>query len=128
MANGKTTSKQDAQRPSTHTESESDGRRPSDEQADPSLSAFDPNEEPLSVAEEIAHEVHRTGKPPEDPYEQLKQNETHITELQKMSMSELIDAARKDSVGDVAGMKKQDLIFKILKARVKMNGLMFGGE
>jgi transcription termination factor Rho len=26
----------------------------------------------------------------------------------------------------VAGMKKQDLIFKILKERVKMNGLMYG--
>jgi transcription termination factor Rho len=29
-------------------------------------------------------------------------------------------------VADVAGMKKQDLIFKILKERVKMNGLMYG--
>ena len=39
---------------------------------------------------------------------------------------ELIDEARKENVTEVAGMKKQDLIFKILKERVKMNGLMYG--
>ncbi|MFV1967405.1 MAG: transcription termination factor Rho [Pirellulaceae bacterium] len=50
----------------------------------------------------------------------------HIAELQRMSMGELIDEARQENVTDVAGMKKQDLIFKILKERVKMNGLMYG--
>ncbi|MGE3780788.1 MAG: transcription termination factor Rho [Pirellulaceae bacterium] len=50
----------------------------------------------------------------------------HIAELQKMSMAQLIDEARKDNVKDLTGMKKQDLIFRILKERVKMNGLMYG--
>ncbi|MCA9214114.1 MAG: transcription termination factor Rho [Planctomycetales bacterium] len=50
----------------------------------------------------------------------------HIAELQRMSMAELIEEARSDNVQDVAGMKKQDLIFRILKERVKMNGLMYG--
>ncbi|MEQ8785000.1 MAG: transcription termination factor Rho [Pirellulaceae bacterium] len=50
----------------------------------------------------------------------------HIAELQKMSMSELLTEARRDNVKEVAGMKKQDLIFRILKERVKMNGLMYG--
>jgi len=84
-------------------------------------------QEPLSLAEELAEEVVR-GKldEPQDRYEKIKQGEVHIAELQKMSMSELIDEARKENVTDVSGMKKQDLIFKILKERVKMNGLMYG--
>jgi len=41
-------------------------------------------------------------------------------------MSQLIDEARHEKLKDVMGMKKQDLIFKILKERVKMNGLMYG--
>ena len=61
-----------------------------------------------------------------DRYEKIKQGEIHIAELQKMSMGELIEEARRDNVTDVAGMKKQDLIFRILKERVKMNGLMYG--
>ena len=57
----------------------------------------------------------------------LKQTgDTHIAELQKMSMAELIEEARKDNLTDYAGIKKQDLIFRILKERVKLNGLMYG--
>jgi len=43
-----------------------------------------------------------------------------------MSMSQLIDEARKENLADYTGIKKQDLIFRILKERVKLNGLMFG--
>ncbi|MEZ6113891.1 MAG: transcription termination factor Rho [Pirellulaceae bacterium] len=50
----------------------------------------------------------------------------HIAELQRMSMTQLIEAARTENISEVTGMKKQDLIFKILKERVKMNGLMYG--
>ncbi len=57
---------------------------------------------------------------------ETKQDQLHIAELQKMNMSELIDAARQENVEDVVGVRRQDLIFKILKERVKLNGLMFG--
>jgi transcription termination factor Rho len=84
-------------------------------------------QEPLSLAEELAVEAARGGgEESEDRYERIKQGEVHIAELQKMNMSQLIEEARKDNVKDVAGMKKQDLIFNILKERVKMNGLMYG--
>ena len=43
-----------------------------------------------------------------------------------MSMAELIEEARKENLTDYAGVKKQDLIFRILKERVKLNGLMYG--
>ena len=86
-------------------------------------------QEPLSLAEELAEEADRRGTTTDelyDRYEKIKQGEVHIAELQKMSMGQLIEEARRENVTDVAGMKKQDLIFKILKERVKMNGLMYG--
>ena len=82
--------------------------------------------EPVSLAEEIAAEVERGGDETQQRYEKIKQGEIHIAELQKMTMTQLIDAARTENVSDVLGLKKQDLIFKILKERVKMNGLMYG--
>ena len=59
-------------------------------------------------------------------YDLLKQTDTKIAELQKLSMAELIELARSEKVAEIAGEKKHDLIFKILKERVKLNGLMFG--
>ncbi|WDI45233.1 transcription termination factor Rho [Bremerella sp. P1] len=50
----------------------------------------------------------------------------HIAELQKMSMQDLIEEARKENLEDVSGSRRQDLIFRILKERVKMSGLMYG--
>ena len=82
--------------------------------------------EPLSLAEEIAEEANREGGGPNARYEKIKQSEIHIAELQKMSMAELIEEARQDKVTELADMKRQDLIFKILKERVKINGLMYG--
>ena len=52
--------------------------------------------------------------------------EVHLTELQKMTMPQLIRTAKSEGVSEYTGLKKQDLIFKILKERVKQNGLMFG--
>ncbi len=83
--------------------------------------------EPLSLAEEIAEEVDAgVFDESHDRYEKIKQSEIHLAELQKMSMGQLLDEARKDNVSDAPGLKKQDLIFRILKERVKMNGLMYG--
>jgi transcription termination factor Rho len=93
---------------------------------DPDVLKYDNEGEPTSLAEEIADEVARSGEDPQDRYERIKQGEIHIAELQKLNMSQLLDEARKDKLKDVAGAKKQDLIFRILKERVKMNGLMYG--
>jgi transcription termination factor Rho len=84
--------------------------------------------EPLSLAEELAALADRGEL--EEAVEKLpkvsKQAETHIAELQRMTMPQLIEEARKENLSEVAGMKRQDLIFRILKERVKMNGLMYG--
>ena len=85
-------------------------------------------EEPISLAEEIAAESRRPrAAEARDRYEEIKQSgDTHIAELQRMSMAELIEEARKENLTDYAGIKKQELIFRILKQRVKLNGLMYG--
>jgi transcription termination factor Rho len=62
----------------------------------------------------------------DDRYEEIKRGETHIAELQRMTMQQLLATARKEGLVDYMGLKKQDLIFKILKERTKLNGLMFG--
>ena len=93
---------------------------------DPIQEIYD--EEPVSMAEEIAEGADRYDDArTNERYEQIKlSGDTHIAELQRMSMAELIDEAKKENLSDYAGMKKQDLIFKILKERVKLNGLMYG--
>ena len=81
--------------------------------------------EPISLAEELAAEAER-GEDTLDRYEMIKQGDVHIAELQKMSMQQLIEEGRRENLTDITGLKKQDLIFKILKERVKLNGLMYG--
>src|SRR3972149_6105883 len=61
-----------------------------------------------------------------EKYEEIKRGEMHITELQKMTIKELQDTAKREGVKEYTGLKKQDLIFKILKERVNQNGLMYG--
>jgi transcription termination factor Rho len=61
-------------------------------------------------------------------YEEVKRGSTYITELQQMTMVQLQKLAKDETIPreEWVGLKKQDLIFKILKERVKQNGLMFG--
>ncbi len=61
-------------------------------------------------------------------YEEIKRGSTFITQLQQMTLAQLQESARADAVPreEWAGLKKQDLIFRILKERVKQNGLMLG--
>ena len=61
-------------------------------------------------------------------YEEIKHGKTYIIELQHMTMVQLQKLARDEKIEreEWVGLKKQDLIFKILKERVKQNGLMYG--
>ena len=49
-----------------------------------------------------------------------------LAKLKKMKMSELNELAHKMKVNGVSGMKKQDLIFKILQAQPEKDGVMTG--
>lgn len=55
-----------------------------------------------------------------------KKEELNIRQLQKMTIKELQDLAKREGVKEYHGLKKQELIFKILKDRVTQNGLMYG--
>ncbi len=59
-------------------------------------------------------------------YESVKGGKLYIRDLQKMEVHQLHDMARADGIQDYIGMKKQDLIFQILRSRIKQNGLMYG--
>ena len=59
-------------------------------------------------------------------YEEIKRGEIHITELQKMTVAELHEVAKNEGTTEFTGLKKQDLVFQILKDRINRNGLMYG--
>ncbi|MEZ6059457.1 MAG: transcription termination factor Rho [Planctomycetaceae bacterium] len=50
----------------------------------------------------------------------------NIADLQRMSMKELLEIAKQEKLTEYNGLKKQDLIFRILKERTRLSGLMFG--
>ncbi len=61
-----------------------------------------------------------------EKYEEIKKGDMHITALQKMTIKALQNSAKKEGIQEYSGLKKQELIFKILKERVNQNGLMYG--
>ena len=61
-----------------------------------------------------------------EKYEAVKRGETHITALQKLTIPDLHELAQEEGIEEYTGLKKQDLVFSILKMRVQQNGLMYG--
>jgi transcription termination factor Rho len=84
-----------------------------------------------SATGEVVDEEDDEDYSPYDPetkarYEQIKRNESRLADLQKMTMQQLLKLAKEEGVPDFVGLKKQDLIFRILRHRCEVNGLMFG--
>jgi transcription termination factor Rho len=59
-------------------------------------------------------------------YEQVKGGKLYIKDLQTMDIHGLHDIAKQEGIQDYIGLKKQDLIFQILRSRIRQNGLMYG--
>lgn len=59
-------------------------------------------------------------------YEKAKKSDVTVGTLQKMTVDELHELAKKEELEDFTGLKKQDLIFHILKCRISQQGLMYG--
>ncbi len=76
------------------------------------------------TTEEIETKPKRNGKK-EKERDEIHQ-EIKLSDLQKMTVTELHEIARREGLSDYTGLKKQDLIFKILKERIQKNGLMYG--
>ncbi|GMU92882.1 MAG: transcription termination factor Rho [Candidatus Hydrogenedentota bacterium] len=52
--------------------------------------------------------------------------EISIADLKRMTMQELLDTARELNIDGYSGLKKQDLIFKILQTRIVNAGSLYG--
>lgn len=59
-------------------------------------------------------------------YEEIKRGGNHLTDLQQKSLPELVEIAKEIGITEVEGLPKQNLVFLIIKERVKQNGLMLG--
>jgi transcription termination factor Rho len=59
-------------------------------------------------------------------YERIKRGNLHITDLQNLEVTELHTLAKKEGINDYMGMAKQELVFRILKERIRQEGLMYG--
>lgn len=59
-------------------------------------------------------------------YERIKKGNLYLTDLQRLGVSELHEIAKKEGIVEYSALKKQELIFRILKERIRQNGLMYG--
>ncbi len=59
-------------------------------------------------------------------YERVKKGDLYLTDLQKLAVAELHAIAKKEDIKEYTALKKQDLIFRILKERIRQNGLLYG--
>ncbi len=59
-------------------------------------------------------------------YERVKKGNLYLMDLQRLTVAELHDIAKKEGLTEYSALKKQDLIFRILKERIRQNGLMYG--
>lgn len=94
-------------------------------QAEERMRELDAEQEPLSLAEEISREGRNesgTGSRSRTPG---TENQANFAELQKLSDQQLVEVAEQESV-QATGLNRRELIFQIIKARLKHNGLMFG--
>jgi transcription termination factor Rho len=102
-----------------------DNREPRpDNRGDNNRQDRDPRPEPQAAAPSDA--VASMDAETNAKYEQVKGGKLYIKDLQQMDIIGLHDIARAEGIQDFIGLKKQDLIFQILRSRIRMNGLMFG--
>jgi len=87
-----------------------------DEQAEPVV-----EDEPGSRDSQSAIDAETHAK-----YEEIKRGDLHIKDLQKLNVEGLHEIAKTEGLTDYTGLSKSELIFKILKERIRQNGLMYG--
>ncbi|UCC21410.1 MAG: transcription termination factor Rho [Planctomycetota bacterium] len=80
-----------------------------------------------AVAEDEAQKSKKTSEESTHAkYERIKKGNLYLKDLQKLTVAELHDIAKKEDIQEYSALKKQDLIFRILKERIRQNGLMYG--
>lgn len=89
---------------------------------------LDAEREPLSLAEEIASErlAGATVQRPQDGGTEPLASQVMLADMHRMDLAALIEVAKREGVAGIEGLPKRNLIFQILKSRLKNDGLMFG--
>ena len=87
---------------------------------DKRLNELDADRDPTSLAEELAKANLVS------PVNGVSEQHFNMSDLQNQSLAELSSLAERIGLSDYVGLKKQDLIFKILKHQLKSQGLMRG--
>jgi transcription termination factor Rho len=98
---------------STDTAAVADQQKPAEQQA-----AQPPQQPPPSAAPP----PQQASAPPQQP---PKPQRLNITDLKDMSIQKLTHIAKELAVQGAGGMRKQDLIFQILKAQTEQSGFIF---
>ncbi len=100
-------------------------QRHPDKVVDRRIRELDAERDPLSLPEEIVSEAtkvgQRVGIPSGGDGPQL-----NLAQLQELGDAKLLEMAREDGIPDFDLMSKQELIFAVLKHRMKVGGLMYG--
>jgi transcription termination factor Rho len=76
--------------------------------------------------EELEAEAQAIEDDTQGKYDLAKKDDLSLTTLQKMSSEELAKLAKAEGIEDHTSLPKQKLVFEILKARARKQGLMMG--
>jgi len=80
----------------------------------------------LSAEEEALEAKRAEEESTHAKYERIKKGSLYLTDLQKLTVAELHDLAKNEGITEYSALKKQDLVFRILKERINQSGLMYG--
>ncbi len=107
-----------------------------DKEVDERIRELDAERDPLSLPEEIVSEANKAGQRVGIPSSDDKLPKWSIADLQKSSIETLMELATAEGLTDPSQessaesnghvQSKQELIFRLLKHRMKANGLMYG--
>ncbi len=97
-----------------------------DKEVDQRIRELDAERDPLSLPEEIVSEANKAGERVGIPKGEADEPQLNIAQLQMTPHETLLQFAKDEGLEEFAGVSKQELIFRILKHRMKANGLMYG--
>lgn len=120
MAKAKTTKKKKSKKKAV-------ARKAAVEQTEESVStATATADKPVEDLEAVANGELTEEESTHAKYERIKKGNLYLTDLQKLTVAELHEMAKREGLTEYSALKKQDLIFRILKERIRQSGLMYG--
>ena len=82
--------------------------------------------EKIHVKKEVSEPISPVTHAQAQAQPQGQEDQLDITKLKNMSVAELSKYARDMGINGISGIRKQDLIFKVLQGKAEKAGLMFG--